>query len=64
MFRLVFLIVFILFGYNKTYPQLNHVDDLLELLKLKKKEDHFLGISKTIGSNSVFGGQVLAHVKK
>ena len=39
---------------------MNTVDDLLELLKLKKKEDHFLGISKTIGSNSVFGGQVLA----
>ena len=39
---------------------MNTVDDLLELLKLKKKEDHFLGTSKTIGSNSVFGGQVLA----
>ena len=39
---------------------MNTVDDLLKLLKLKKKEDHFLGISKTIGSNSVFGGQVLA----
>ena len=39
---------------------MNTVDDLLELLKLKKKEDYFLGISKTIGSNSVFGGQVLA----
>ena len=39
---------------------MNTVYDLLELLKLKKKEDHFLGISKTIGSNSVFGGQVLA----
>ena len=38
---------------------MNTVDDLLELLKLKK-EDHFLGTSKTIGSNSVFGGQVLA----
>jgi len=42
------------------HKSMNTVDDLLELLKLKKKEDHFLGISKTIGSNSVFGGQVLA----
>ena len=39
---------------------MNTVDNLLDLLKLKKKEDYFLGISKTIGSNSVFGGQVLA----
>ena len=39
---------------------MNTVDDLFELLKLKKEEDYFLGISKTIGSNSVFGGQVLA----
>ena len=37
------------------------VDDLLDILQLNKIEENtFTGISKTIGSPIVFGGQVLA----
>ncbi len=37
------------------------IDDLLRILVLEKKDSHtFSGISKTIGSPNVFGGQVLA----
>ena len=37
------------------------VNDLLDLLTLEKISDNeFNGISKTVGSPNVFGGQVLA----
>jgi len=37
------------------------IDDLIAVLNLEKKsENEFIGISKTIGSPNVFGGQVLA----
>lgn len=37
------------------------IEDLIAVLTLeKKKENEFIGISKTIGSPNVFGGQVLA----
>ncbi|MFL2642945.1 MAG: acyl-CoA thioesterase II [Flavobacteriales bacterium] len=39
---------------------MNSVDDLLEVLTLKNEKDYYLGVSETVGSKSVFGGQVLA----
>lgn len=40
---------------------MNSVDDLLDILQLDRlEENQFNGISKTVGSPSVFGGQVLA----
>ena len=39
---------------------MNSVDDLLAVLTLKKEKEYYLGISKTVGSKNVFGGQVLA----
>lgn len=39
---------------------MNSVRDLLEVLTLQKENDYYLGISQTVGSNNVFGGQVLA----
>ena len=39
---------------------MNSVRDLLEVLTLQKENDYYLGISETVGSNNVFGGQVLA----
>ena len=39
---------------------MNSVDDLIAVLTLKKQGDYYLGISKTVGSKNVFGGQVLA----
>jgi len=37
------------------------IEDLIAVLTLEqKKENEFIGISKTIGSPNVFGGQVLA----
>lgn len=40
---------------------MNSVNDLLNVLQLERKDDfNFSGISKTVGSPNVFGGQVLA----
>lgn len=40
---------------------MNSVKDLLNVLQLERKDDfNFSGISKTVGSPNVFGGQVLA----
>ena len=39
---------------------MNSVDDLLEVLTLKNEKDYYLGVSETVGSKNVFGGQVLA----
>ena len=39
---------------------MNSVRDLLKVLTLQKENDYYLGISETVGSNNVFGGQVLA----
>ena len=37
------------------------IDDLIHILTLKKEDSHtYSGVSKTIGSPIVFGGQVLA----
>ena len=40
---------------------MNSIEDLIHILSLEKTNEHeFVGISKTIGSPNVFGGQVLA----